>query len=57
MKMVYKTKMRLNKGSMSTTIPAAFVKLLNLEPGQQLQWTGEVVDNEFIVTVEPVKEE
>lgn len=54
--MSFKTKMRENKGSMLVTIPKGLVELLKVESGDKLLWNADIVDNNLVVTVEPIKE-
>jgi antitoxin component of MazEF toxin-antitoxin module len=57
MKMVYRTKMRKNAGSMITVIPSAITNLLNLEQGDIMRWEVKIEGDNALITVIPEKEE
>ncbi len=55
MKISYKTKVRETGGSIITTIPMSFVKGLNIEPGDSLDWTMELSEKGATLIVTPNK--
>jgi bifunctional DNA-binding transcriptional regulator/antitoxin component of YhaV-PrlF toxin-antitoxin module len=50
---VFKT--RKESVSLRTTIPEAYVQLLKLKEGDQLEWDHDIVNGEIILKVKKVK--
>lgn len=49
--MTYETKAGRVKGSITTTIPAALVNILNIEKGDKIVWDADIEDKGATVTV------
>ena len=54
--MITKTKLTPANASktLRTTVPMALVRLLDLEPGSELEWHAEIRDSEIAIRVRPV---
>ena len=54
--MMTKTKLATANASstLRTTVPMTLVKMLELAPGDELEWHAEIGDGEIIVHVRPV---
>ena len=49
------SKARTNNSSVRTTLPAPIAQMLNLKPGDLIEWTVESEDNKLNVTVTKVE--
>jgi len=43
------------KTSLRTTVPMSVVKQFELGPGDKLDWSYEIVNNELVMVIRPVK--
>lgn len=55
--MTYDTKVFKNAGSLRTTIPSAITNLLNIENGEKVTWTVEILGKDEVnVCIKPKKD-